>query len=66
MKRPKKPTRAQKLILSYYHLKPETWLVISETDTTLVVINRYTDTVRELNTEGLDLRSEFRGRKGKK
>lgn len=63
MKRPKKPTRAQKLILSYYHLKPETWLVISETDTTLVVINRYTDTVRELNTEGLDLRSEFKNKR---
>ncbi len=63
MKRPKKPTRAQKLILSYYHLKPETWLVISETDSTLVVINRYTDTVRELNTEGLDLRSEFKNKR---
>ncbi len=63
MKRPKKPTRAQKLILSYYHLKPETWLVISETDTTLAVINRFTDTVRELNTEGLDLRSEFKNKR---
>lgn len=63
MKRLKKPTRSQKMVLSYYHLKPENWLVKEESDTMLVVVHRYTDEVRGLNIEDIDFRTDIKGRK---
>lgn len=42
MKQAKNPTRAQKLIIAYYHLKPENWLVRSVSPEELLIEHRYT------------------------
>lgn len=42
MKHAKKPTRAQKLMIGYYHLKPENWLVRSASPDELNIEHRYT------------------------
>ena len=48
MKRGKKPTRAQKVFISGYRLRPENWLVVSDMPEAMTIIHKHTDTVREL------------------
>ncbi|MBP3266961.1 MAG: hypothetical protein J6M07_01365 [Ruminococcus sp.] len=48
MKQPKRPTRSQKELLEYYHLKPENWLVRETSPDELTVVHRFTGTVRTL------------------
>ena len=48
MRRAKKPTRAQKTIISGYHLKPENWLVLQADSEELHIIHRYTKTERRV------------------
>ena len=50
MKQAKRPTRAQKLMLEYYHLKPENWLVRSVTPEELYIEHRYTGKRRTIAT----------------
>jgi hypothetical protein len=49
MKRAKKPTRTQKMIISHYHLKPDNWLVKESDYEKLTLIHRYTGTERTVN-----------------
>ena len=46
MKHGKNPTKAQKLIISYYRLDPADWLVSKATDKELCLVHRYTDKIR--------------------
>ena len=48
MKRAKKPTRAQKTIISYYHLNPEKWFVREAASDTLTIIHKFTNEQRAL------------------
>lgn len=48
MKQAKKPTRAQKMIISHYHLKPENWLVQKADSEELHLVHRYTGTQRTI------------------
>lgn len=48
MKQAKNPTRSQKLLIAYYHLKPENWLVRRSTGEELLVEHRYTGKMRTL------------------
>mgnify|MGYP003571590544 CR=1 FL=1 len=48
MKQPKNPTRSQKELLAYYHLKPDNWLVRETSPDELTVVHRFTGTVRIL------------------
>ncbi len=52
MKRGKNPTRQQKILIRYYRLNPENWLVISNQSNELQIRHRHTDTVRVLPKEG--------------
>lgn len=52
MKHGKNPTRQQKILLKYYHLNPDNWLVVRNTDKELHIIHRHTDNVRVLKKEG--------------
>lgn len=49
MKNPKKPTRSQKMIISSKRLNPKNWLVISETDSELVIYNKLKCTIKTLH-----------------
>lgn len=40
MKRPKKPTRAQKEVISNNYLNPDNWLVLKETDTYIYLMSK--------------------------
>lgn len=40
MKRPKKPTRAQKEIITNNHLNSDNWMVLKETEFYLYLINK--------------------------
>ena len=46
--RGKKPTRKQKILIRYYRLNPDNWLVIRNTDRELHIIHRHTDNIRVL------------------
>lgn len=48
MKQAKRPTAAQKAVISAHGLVVKNWLVIADTAETLCVIHRNTDTVRYL------------------
>ena len=48
MKHAKKPTRTQKLMIGYYHLKPENWLVRSASPDELNIEHRYTGQLRTI------------------
>lgn len=48
MKQAKNPTRAQKLMIAYYHLKPENWLVRSASSEELLIEHRYTGRQRTI------------------
>lgn len=48
MKRGKRPTRAQKILLSYYRFVPENWLVIKDTQNEMFIKHRHTGTMRTL------------------
>lgn len=48
MKQAKKPTRAQKMIISHYHLKPENWLVQGADAEELNLVHRYTGNQRTI------------------
>lgn len=57
MKRAKKPTRAQKMIIDHYHLKPENWLVQEADAEKLHLIHRYTGTQRTIAVVDVSERS---------
>lgn len=61
MKRAKKPTRAQKMIIAHYHLKPENWLVQEADHEELHLIHRYTGSSR--NIAVVDVSEHSRKRK---
>ena len=42
MKQAKNPTRAQKLMIAYYHLNPDNWLVRHASAEELSIEHRYT------------------------
>lgn len=48
MKQPKRPTRAQKGIISNHKLNPSNWMVESETEDELIVKYKFGKTVRNL------------------
>lgn len=52
MKRPRKPTRKQKIIISGRHLNPANWFVSVELGDKLILRHRYTNTVREILKAG--------------
>lgn len=57
MKRAKKPTRAQKMIIGHYHLKPENWLVQEAGSEELTIVHRYTGTQRTVAVVDVSERS---------
>lgn len=44
MKHGTKPTRAQRKIISHWHLDPANWLVAKDTPTEMVLVHRHFDT----------------------
>lgn len=48
MRRPKKPTYAQKVLIKSWRLNPDNWMVRADTVDKLVIINRHTDTIKEI------------------
>lgn len=48
MKQPKKPTLAQKKIISLAGLRWCNWMVVNETDSVLVIRNKITQNLREI------------------
>jgi len=48
MKQPKKPTRANKELMSKNKLVPDNWMVLSESKTELVVISKRSNQCRTL------------------
>ena len=52
MKHGTRPTRQQKILLRYYHLNPENWLVFKNTEKELHITHRHTGTVKILKKEG--------------
>ena len=52
MKNGKKPTYAQRKLMEAWHLNTYDWLVVKDTSTELVVVNRYDDkTTRTITKE---------------
>ena len=49
MKQPSKPTRAQKVIMSAHKLRPESWMVISESSEKLEIISKKSSKRKVLN-----------------
>lgn len=52
MKRPHKPTRRQKIIISGRHLDPANWFVARESEDKLTIRHKHTNTVREILKAG--------------
>jgi hypothetical protein len=52
MKRPHKPTRRQKIIISGRHLNPANWFVTRESEDNLILMHRYTNTIKNLPKAG--------------
>lgn len=46
MKRGKRPTRAQKIVIASYRLQPENWLVVSEEKADMLLIHKHTGNTR--------------------
>ena len=46
MKNGKRPTRAQKMLMTQWHLNYENWLVVKDTSTEMVIVHRTTDRLR--------------------
>lgn len=46
MKQPKRPTREQKAMISSYHLNPNHWMVVGETELYLKIVNKETGKLR--------------------
>ena len=51
MKNGKRPTRAQKKLMSKYKLNYENWLVVKDTPTEMLVVHRYSDQTRVIPKE---------------
>lgn len=51
MKRPSKPTRAQKVLMTENRLNPENWMVVFESKDTLEVISRRSSMRKVLQKE---------------
>lgn len=49
MKQPKRPTRAQKAIISNHKLNPGNWMVEQETSTHLIIVYKHSGTVKKLD-----------------
>ena len=49
MKNGKKPTRAQKMLMTKWHLNYENWLVVKDTPTEMVIVHRATNRARTIN-----------------
>ncbi len=52
MKRPRKPTRKQKIIISGRHLNPVNWLVVKEFGDKIILIHRFTTTIKHIPKVG--------------
>ncbi len=48
MKNGKKPTLAQKKLMTRYHLNYENWLVVKDTSTEMVILHRATNRTRTI------------------
>ena len=51
MRKGKKPTREQKILLDYYGLNPADCLIAKNTSSAITVVHRHTDTARTLPKE---------------
>ena len=51
MKNGKRPTRAQKKLMSQYKLNYENWLVIKDTPEQMTVVHRYSNQTRVIPKE---------------
>lgn len=49
MKQPKRPTRAQKDVISKHKLNPDNWMVQEETQTHLIIVYKFGPTVKRLD-----------------
>ena len=47
MKQPRKPTRAEKELLSSKRLDPKKWMVLSETQETIIFVHKISRNTRE-------------------
>ena len=48
MKNGKRPTRAQKILMTKWHLNYDNWLVVKDTSTEMVVIHKATGRTRTI------------------
>lgn len=51
MKQPKRLTREMKILLAKKRLKPENWMLVSETKTEFTAIKKNTNTIRTFAKE---------------
>ena len=51
MKQGKKPSWNQRKVLEAWGLNPRDWLVSKDTSTEMVLVHRYTDTIRTIPKE---------------
>lgn len=49
MKQPKRPTRDQKQIIFNHKLNPDNWMIVSETETELVIAYKFGKTIKTLD-----------------
>ncbi len=48
MKNGKKPTKAQKIYLKEHRLNPDNWLIAKNTPEEMLLVHRYTDSIRRI------------------
>jgi len=52
MKNGKRPTRREKEVIKKYNLDPRNWLVSKRNDGMLLLVHRFTNSVRQIPNEG--------------
>lgn len=52
MRQAKKPTRAQRNLIKYWHLNSDNWLVVTETPDAMTIRHRYSDKERVVRKTG--------------
>ncbi|WP_420842697.1 DUF6906 family protein [Fervidibacillus albus] len=48
MKNGKRPTRKEKIVMNKYHLNPNNWLISKRHNGMLILVHRYTNSVRQI------------------
>ena len=54
MKHGRKPTKAQKIILKERRLNPDNWLIVKNTPEEMLVVHRYTSTIRNIRIKPME------------